>query len=576
MKNLKKILSIILVVFLAFSVIGCQSTTEVKKTTVTVEEPATVVETPVVETPVVEEPVVETPAVEEPAVEEVVSSLPYGVEPIVKSDNGNTVFDLFIAHTNDVHGRVGASDDKIGYSKLATLVKAGRAITDYTLLLDAGDTIHGTNDVNFTKGESAGILMSLVGYDAIAPGNHDFNFGTDRLKELAALSEEIGGPKVLAANVLNDEGYNLFQPYQIYTFDGFDVAVIGLCTPDTKVKSHPDNTKGVNFITPEIAANAQMVIDLAHQIADYVIVLGHIGIDPDSLYGLTSEVICENIDGIDLFVDGHSHSELKDGLRVNDTLIVQTGEYLENLGLVQIRVENGEAKWEVPMLIPASAVLDPANSDLVKSFGLDIVSVPNDPTVDAYLAQLDAQISSVLNEVVATVPFKFVGDRSQVRTKATNLTKFFVQAMTEESGADFTIVNGGGFRAGIDKGDVTVGDINDVLPFTNILTVCEITGADVIAALEHGYRLLPETNGGFPQSDLRVAYSKYAPAGSRVMRVSLPDGTTLDKDATYKVATNDFLAAGGDGYSMFGKKVGEGKQLNEILIDALAEAFPAK
>ena len=148
--------------------------------------------------------------------------------------------------------------------------------------------------------------------------------------------------------------------------------------------------------------------------------------------------------------------------------------------------------------------------------------------------------------------------------------------MTAETGADFTITNGGGIRASIAAGKVTLGDVNNVLPFTNIVTVCEITGAQVYEALEYGYRMLPETNGGFTQTDLKVVYSKFSAPGSRIKRVVLPNGDLIDKEATYTVCTNDFLAAGGDGFTMFGRILQEGRQLNEVFADYLAKVYPVK
>ena len=168
------------------------------------------------------------------------------------------------------------------------------------------------------------------------------------------------------------------------------------------------------------------------------------------------------------------------------------------------------------------------------------------------------------------------GERADVRTRKTNLSKLICEAMTAESGADFTIMNGGGIRASLKAGPVTLGDINNVLPFTNTITVCRITPAGIYAALEHGYSLLPEQNGAFSQTDLSVVYSAKAPAGERIKRVYLGD-ELLDKtdDSTeYLVATNDFMAAGGDGYTMFGKVVTEGSMLNEVFIDYLTEVYP--
>ena len=257
---------------------------------------------------------------------------PLGVKPIVKNTQGDSLFDLFVVHTNDVHARIVPADGGMGYSKLATMLKVARSITNNILLLDAGDVTHGTNLANMFEGETAGVLLDMLGYDAVAPGNHDYNYGSERLIEAAKLASQYSNLKVLCANVLDANGNLVFQPYQIYDYNGFKVCVIGLTTPDTKTKAHPKATVGLTFDDPIIYQNAQAAIDLAHEYADYVIVLGHIGLDPDADSGITSELICQNVNGIDLFVDGHSHTTLEEGKTVNGTLIVQTGDYLKNVG----------------------------------------------------------------------------------------------------------------------------------------------------------------------------------------------------------------------------------------------------
>ena len=509
------------------------------------------------------------PVVEEPKPVE----YPLGVFEIMKNADGANEFDLFVVHTNDVHGRVYSSENSVGYSKLATMLKVGRGITDNILLLDAGDVTHGTNVVNMFEGETVGVLLDMLGYDAVAPGNHDFNYGVDRLLEAAELAEKYTDIKVLSANVLDENGYMLFQPYQVYNFNDFTVGVVGLTTPDTATKTHPKNVEGVYFANEEIFEIGQQAIDIAKQYVDYIIVLGHIGMDPDGASGLTTDKIVNNIKGIDLFVDGHSHTLLKQGMKIGDTMVVSTGGYMENLGLVQIHVKNDEVTAVYPMVIPAADVWNAKDSDLAKQYG--IAEVPNDAEVDEYLGYMTAKLDSKLNTVIATVPEKLDGERANVRTKPTNLSRLITRAMTAASGADFTITNGGGIRASIDAGEVTIGEVINVLPFTNIITVVEATGADVYAALEHGYSMLPETNGAFSQTDLQVVYNRYGKPGSRILRVLL-NGKPIDKNATYKVATNDFMAAGGDGYTMFGKVLSEGSLLSDVFIEFLSENYPAK
>lgn len=581
MKRFSKIVSIALVALLAIALVGCSTTSTVESVPEIVlpaAAPATPAPSPApapapvpasADEPVAEEVVeVVAPAVaQEPADE-----YPFGVTPIVKNTQGDDVFDLFIIHTNDVHARVTAGeDDGAGYAKLATIIKTARSITNNVLVLDAGDVTHGTNFANLFNGATIGDLLIMSGYDAVAPGNHDFNYGIDNLLALSDAAAEVSDLKVLSANITDEDGYLLFQPYQLYDFNGFKVCVIGLTTPDTKTKSHPKNTEGVEFDNPVIYQNAQAAIDLAHEIADYVVVLGHIGTVADGESGLTSTIICENIDGIDLFVDGHSHSVLSGDNYVNGTLIVSAGEYMQNIGVVDILVKDGEVASEDAFLIASSDVLDPANSALAKQYG--IVDVPDDPEVEAYIESVNEAIEARFGEVVATIPTDLDGERDHVRTRKTNLSAIVCDAITAETGADFTIVNGGGIRASLSAGDVTLGEVNAVLPFTNIVTVCEITGDEVYQALEHGYSMLPETNGAFSQTDLQVVYSESKPAGERIDEVLL-DGEPIDRNAVYTVATNDFMAAGGDGYTMFGRVLQEGRVLNEVFADYLAELYP--
>ncbi len=505
------------------------------------------------------------PAAAAPAAKEEVPA-----DVIVKTDGDSKNFDLFIVHTNDVHGRIEPTDDIVGYSRLATLVKMGQSVTDKTLVLDAGDVLHGTLLTNMFEGETSAVCLDLVGYDAVAPGNHDFNYGADRLIEGAKLAAEYSDIKVLSANVLNAKGEWVFQPYQIYSFDGFEVAVVGLTTPDTQTKTHPKNVEGLSFVSKAVVQNAQAAIDYMNTRADYVIVLGHIGNDADSV--VTSKEIVENIKGIDLFIDGHSHDVLENGMMVGDTLIVQAGEYMEYVGLVDVQVRNGKAVGEQAYLISGAQVSDPSTSELAKMVG--ITEVKEDPVVAGYVASQQAKIEKITSEVVASTPVALEGERAMVRTRPTNLGNMIADAMIEATDADVALTNGGGIRASIAAGDVTRGDIITVLPFNNVAIVVEVTGQDIYDALEWGYSKLPDTNGGFPQTaGMRIVYSRFSDPGSRIKRV-LIDGKSIDKDATYTLVTNDFLAAGGDGYTMLDKPVTMyGKGLDEIFTDYLVSHF---
>jgi len=505
------------------------------------------------------------------AVEPVVAPAPIVVDKdvIVKSSGSDKDFDLYVVHTNDVHGRI-EGDEGIGYPKLATLVKEGRAITDKILLLDAGDVSHGTLLTNLFEGETSFMLLTMLGYDAMVPGNHEFNYGQERLVEAARFAEENTNLRVLSANILDRDGNMVFQPYQLYSFDGFVVGVIGATTPDTEIKTHPKNVVGLSFASDEVLYGAQALVDEVRSKSDYVILLAHLGLDEDGSYGMNSEFVANNIHGIDLIVDGHSHTTLPNGYRVGDTLIVSTGEYMKNVGVVEISVRNKKVVDEYAFLISEEEVKDPSTSELAQWAG--ITTVPEDPQVLSYIASQKALLTSVTQEVVAYTPINLDGERETNRTRPTNLGTMVAQAMLEATGADVAITNGGGVRASIKAGNVTRGDIISVLPFNNTVVMIEVTGQDLYDAMEWGYSVLPETNGGFPQTaNLQIVYSRFSDPGNRIKRLFV-DGKAVDRNATYRLATNDFMAAGGDGYTMLDKPiVMYGRGLDEALTEYMVK-----
>jgi 2',3'-cyclic-nucleotide 2'-phosphodiesterase (5'-nucleotidase family) len=518
----------------------------------------------------------EKAAAEKAAAEKAAVKYPYGVTPIIKAKGSNPNFDLFIVHTNDVHGRL-ASDGKatIGYPKLSTMLQVARSLTDNILVLDAGDVSQGTNIVNMFQGETAGVMLDMLGYDAVAPGNHDFDFGQDRLIQAAKYADQYTNIKVLSANILDSKGNFLLQPYQIYEFNGFKVAVIGLTTPDTMTSTNPKNVVGLKFVNPlDVLDEAQAAVNMAHKYADYVVVLGHVGINPNVTSGLTSIDICKHINGIDLFIDGHSHDAIEGGKVVNGALIVQAGEYMKNVGVVDVSVRNDKAVGQTETLVKASDVLDPAESKLAQKYG--ITEVPDDPEVASFIADKQAALDKEYGTVIAKLPVWLDGERADVRTRPTDLSRMICTAMTEATGADFSITNGGGIRASLAAGDVTINDVMTVLPFGNTMTVCELTGEQVYAALEHGYSGLPEPAGSYSQTDLRVVYNKYGKPGKRILRVLVGD-KIIKKDSTpYKVCTNDFMVAGGDGYTMFTKVIGTYGMLSDALMDYLKANYPVR
>ncbi len=246
---------------------------------------------------------------------------------------------LIILHTNDLHGRIETGENRLGMPYIAALNKYYGSRHEHVLLLDAGDTIHGRPITDGLKGKSAVASMNAAGYEVMVPGNHDFNFGWERLLELEADFMQFS---LVAANVFNN-GELLFDPYVIKTIGDFRVGIFGLVTPETLYSTHPKNIEGIRFGEVLQAAEKYSTLLREEYKTDLVVALGHIGISD-------SEKIARQVEGIHLFVDGHSHTMLKQGRKVCGTLIVQAHEYGNYLGKVEIDLSKGKPVIEAQLI----------------------------------------------------------------------------------------------------------------------------------------------------------------------------------------------------------------------------------
>ena len=456
---------------------------------------------------------------------------------------------LTIVHTNDTHSRVLSSSSEIAFAKIASKVKEIRSSNENVLVLDAGDTFHGQTISTLVKGESVAEVMNIIKYDAMVPGNHDFNYGQERLLEL----NQITNFPIVAANITKADGSAFLSPYIIKEFKGVKVGIFGLATPETTYKTNPNNVKGLTFEDPTAAAE-RMVQELEGK-ADIIIALAHLGLDESSEY--TSKLVAEKVEGIDLIIDGHSHTVLPEGLKVGNTLIVQTGEYDKNFGIVELVCENGKVTTAKASLIAREAA----------------EQLPEDAEVLQAIEGIKAEQNEITSAVIGRTEIELDGVREHVRTGETNLGNLITEAILKATGADAVITNGGGIRASIDVGDITKGEVITVLPFGNYVVVKKIKGADIVAALEHGVSQYPAANGGFPHvAGIRFAFDPAAAAGSRITKAEI-GGKALDPNAEYLLATNDFMAVGGDNYTMFapGPVITELPGLDEIVMEYIAK-----
>ncbi|MEC0233059.1 5'-nucleotidase C-terminal domain-containing protein [Paenibacillus kribbensis] len=452
---------------------------------------------------------------------------------------------ITILHTNDTHAHVVANDKEMGFAKLAGIIDQYRASNPNTLLLDDGDTVHGTTFATLVNGESIVKVINKLRYDAMVPGNHEFNYGW---KHLVELSKEIQFP-VLSANIKQTDGTRLFKPYVIKEVDGVKIGIIGLTTPETAYKTNPKNVEGIQFTDPAVEAKA--AVDEIRSKVDVVVVLGHLGQDASSKD--TSLKVVKEVPGIDIFIDGHSHTVLEKGLvGDNGTLIASAGEYTKYLGVVDLWVDGGKVTQKQAKLIDSAQAAD----------------VQPNAEIATLIASIQKDQEPILKQVVTQTSVDLEGAREKVRAGETNLGDLLTDAMRDVSGADVALTNGGGIRASIKAGTVTKGDIITVLPFGNQIVTLKVKGTDIQAALENGTASYPEPSGGFPQvSGISFKIDTSAAKGSRVHSV-LIGGKALDPEATYTLATNDFTAVGGDQYTMFAKypQAGMFGSLDEALI----------
>ena len=497
---------------------------------------------------------------------------------------------IVILHTNDVHGAVA------GYAKVAALKQSFQDAGAYTLLLDAGDYIQGDPTVSVSQGKTAVELMNLAGYDAATIGNHEFDYGYANFKEI---SKDAKFPIVSANLSYNGKVEN---PHTVFTAPGGEkIGVFGLTTPEVGTKAHPAKIKGVTVLGYEkmVECAQAEVKALEAEGCDFIVCLGHLGIEDESA-GNRSIDLLEKVTGIDVFIDAHSHSTIEETaaaagetvetlpeqgtvikgetamvtVGAGETLVTSTGTKLANVGAITL-TEEGCAARNIPL----------------ESVTLDGVQEVADRA-----AAIQKQIDDDYGATFAKTEVLLNGEKAPGnRTEETNLGDLITDALVwgaEKNGesVDAAVTNGGGIRAPIAAGDITKKDVNTVLPFGNTLSIVKVTGAELLEALEASTFSTPEAIGGFPQvsgieftvdtakefdaGDLYPGSTYHKPASINRVAIASVGGKDFDEKATYSIATNDFMAAGGDTYYAFASAKTNydlGLPMDEVLMDYIKE-----
>lgn len=451
---------------------------------------------------------------------------------------------ITLLHTNDQHGRA-LEEEGMGLGKIATLKKTYKKKNPNTFLLDMGDAFHGTTFATLDRGLSMVEVMNECGYDLMVPGNHDFNYGKERLLQL---SKKAKFP-IISGNIIKENGKKYLPSYVIVNIEGIKVAFFGLTTPETQYKTHPDNVKGLVFEKP--VERAKKIVSQLKNKAQVIICMAHLGTDQASKYEDTSIAIAKQVKGIDLILDGHSHSVLEKGMVVNGVTIVSSGEYNKNLGVVELVLsKQGVQKVQAKLVTKEEAV----------------TTQPYDKVKKRIEATIKSH-ESILNQVVGETKVYLDGERENVRTRETNLGNLITDAMINETGADVAFMNGGGIRASISPGVITRGQIIAVLPFGNYVETRAYPGSVILEALEHSVKAYPEPKGSFLQvAGITFSIREGNTSGLRVENARVK-GVPLDINKNYVVAMNNFLGAGGDNFTMLKSSpiLAEYHSLDEIL-----------
>ena len=483
---------------------------------------------------------------------------------------------VVVLFTSDAHAGL---DQGWGYAGVAA-IRDALAAKNHVVLVDNGDAIQGETIGTLTNGKALVELMNVVGYDVAVPGNHEFDYGMSNFLTLAG---EVAEYPYISANFTYQDKL-VFNPYVIKEFDGVKIAFVGVTTPMTITSSTPtyfqdENGEYVYGFSQDdtgekFYAAIQKAVDSARaEGAQYVIVLGHLGTEA-TCEPFTSIDVIYNVSGIDAVLDGHAHETMpenrvvgKDGKEV---VRVACGTKLANVGALTI-TPDGEISAE---LFTWQNSLTP-----VEVFGL------TGTVVDAMNEKI-ASMEEIRNTVVArTEATLYINDPVAtdvriIRNAETNLGDLCADAYRAMSGADVALINGGGIRAQIPAGDITLDQIYSVHPFGNILCMVEVTGQQILDALEFGACNTPGENGGFLHvSGLTYEIHTYIPSsvtandkgmftgveGEYRVKNVIIGGEPLDVAKTYSLASHNYmLKSAGDGFSMF---AGAKLLIDESLID---------
>ena len=483
-------------------------------------------------------------------------------------------YTLHVIHINDLHSRIepinafdstcSAEDNEAGecfggYARVITKINELRSELDgqNVIVLDAGDQYQGSLMYTTYKGEVEAEFMEMIGFDAMAVGNHEFDDGDQGLRDLTdrvSFPVISGNIDVSQSNILAGQVDN----HTVLEVGGKKIGIISALAVDTVETSSPSDAV---VFTDEIESLQADVAALEAEGVDIIIALNHVGVTKDL-------AIAEAVAGVDAVVGGHSHtlfSNTEEGAMAYPTMVgnvpvVQAYAYSKYVGHLELTFDD-------------DGNVTAASGDTIL---LD-ASVAEDEAAVARIAELAGPIEEMKTRVIGSSADVIEGAREVCRAMECPMGNLVADAMlarVADQGVQIAIQNGGGLRASIDAGEVTMGEVLTVLPFQNTLSTFEVTGEDVIAALENGVSQIEEGAGRFPQvAGMSFAFDAAAAPGSRVSDVMV-GGEPIDPAATYFAVSNNYVRNGGDGYEMF-EDAANAYDFGPDLADVVAEYIAA-
>ena len=439
---------------------------------------------------------------------------------------------LVLLHTNDHHGAILPNDGKGGLAERAAFIGSVRARYPDVLLVDAGDINTGPALSNMFYAEPDFTAYNMIGYDVVTFGNHEFD------KPYAVLREQMKLAKFpfVSSNIKAGRRFLGGNQYLIKQYEGYTVGIFALTTLRTLIGASPDKT--LTFI-PEIEAARDAVKALQKKKVDVIIGLVHIGDVKESPDHVTSPELAGAVPGIDIIVDGHSHSFFEAPLRVGDTWIVTANEWGKYVGEGILTIAAGDITgfdWK-PVAIDETLGLEP-DGEIAAMF-------------EPYIIEANASLKKVLGEAAGTFVF---GNRltrygeTAIGNMVTDANVWYFRNVYNQE-LDFAFHNGGAIRAELPAGPVTQEGILTVLPFENYLFIASLSGSDILALFDF-IATIPQGAGGFPQFSKEVRYTLDLTGGTGKIRDLTIGGAPVDPDRVYRFCTNDYMLRGGDGYEV--------------------------